>query len=118
MENPLFLKWIPAAVSACTRWLSDGLDALVFGLRRTLFRPRKIQDYGLSLSEKADLALGETLDRVAPGKDHAAALISAKKEADKVSHYLSRSVSFGLLLMMLGLLTVLVWLLAAGRPAA
>ena len=117
-ENPLFLKWIPAAVSACTRWLSDGLDALVFGLRRTLFRPRKIQDYGLSLSEKADLALGETLDRVAPGKDHAAALISAKKEADKVSHYLSRSVSFGLLLMMLGLLTVLIWLLAAGRPAA
>ena len=62
-------------------------------------------------AEKADLAVGEALNRVSPKKDHVASLVSARKEADRAGQYLSRSVSFGLLLLVLGLFASLLYLL-------
>ena len=111
VENPLFLRWIPAAAGFLSRCAEQAVDFFCVGLRHTLFRPLKIQDHQLSLSEKADLAVGEALNRVSPKKDHVASLVSARKEADRAGQYLSRSVSFGLLLLVLGLLASLLYLL-------
>ena len=110
IENVLILHWIPEAISFLTAKLSQAADGIVLLLRRTLFRAEKIRDYRLSLSEKADLAVGEAWNRVSPGKDHVAILVSIKKEAEKVSYDLSRSVSLGLLLLVIGLLGTLIYL--------
>lgn len=111
LENPLVRVWIPACAVRITRGLEKMTDHLVLMLRRTLFRPLKIKDYTLSLHEKADLALGESWNRVSPKKDHVALLVSAREEAAKANRYLTRSVSFGLLMLVLGLCVVMVYLL-------
>ena len=115
IENVLILHWIPEAISFLTAKLSQAADGIVLLLRHTLFRAEKIRDYRLSLSEKADLAVGEAWNRVSPEKDHVAILVSIKKEAEKVSYDLSRSVSLGLLLLVIGLLGTLIYLLLRFR---
>ena len=115
LENSLVLRRIPACFSALASGLDHFTDRLALGLRHSLFRPEKVRDYELTLPEKTDLVLGEALDRLAPGADHTARLVSEKKEAGKISRWLSRSVSFGLLLLALGLLAMLVWLLLVPR---
>lgn len=111
VENPLLFRWIPAALSGLTRLLDRAADCAVLFLRHSLFRPEKEKDYAISLPEKADLALGEALNRVSPKRDHVAWLVSSRLEAGKLSHGLSHSVSAGLLLLVLGLLVCLIWLL-------
>ena len=113
IENPLMLRWVPTAVTFLTRGLEKATDTLALALRHSLFRPQKVQDYQLSLSEKTDLALGEAWDKLSPQKDHVALLVSTKKEVEKANHYLSHSMSFGLLTLAIGLLIALVYLLAA-----
>ena len=111
VENRFMLGRIPACAVRITRGLEKMTDHLVLMLRRTLFRPLKIKDYTLSLHEKADLALGESWNRISPKKDHVALLVSAREEAAKANRYLTRSVSFGLLMLVLGLCVVMVYLL-------
>lgn len=112
LENPFCLRWIPAAAFALCRGLERCADGLVLLLRHSLFRAEKVKDYSLPLSEKANLTLGEAWNHLSPGRDHVAMLISRKKEAEKAGLFLSRSVSFGLLLLALGLLIFLIFLLS------
>ena len=118
VENRLLLRGLPALVFRVTRALELAADSLVLRLRHSLFRSGRIRDPVLSASEKADLAVGEAWNHLSPRRDHVALLVAAKKEAEKAEHYLSRSVSFGLLLLALGLLCTLIYLLIVFRPAA
>jgi hypothetical protein len=118
VENRLLLRGLPALVFWVTRALELAADSLVLRLRHSLFHSGRIRDPELSASEKADLAVGEAWNHLSPRRDHVALLVAAKKEAEKAEHYLSRSVSFGLLLLALGLLCTLIYLLIVFRPAA
>ena len=113
LDNRLVRVWIPSAAVGLCRALDSAADDVVLALRHSLFRPSREKDYRLSLTQKSELAVGRVLNRVSPGKDHVATLISTKNEAERINRYLSRSVSFGLLLMALGLLAVLIYLLIA-----
>ncbi len=111
VENPFVARRIPAAVSFLGRQLDRAADSVVLALRHSLFRPQKEKDYELSLREKADLAVGEAWNRFSPKRDHVALLVSTRWEARRLGRFFSRSVSAGLLLLVLGLLAVLLYLL-------
>ena len=115
VENPLFTVWIPKLFMGICRVLERALDDLAVALRFTLFRPVKVQDYTLDAGDKTRLAVGEALNTVDPRHDHVASIMSRKKEADEVNHYLTHSVSFGLLLLLIGLVALLVYLLTVFR---
>ena len=111
IENSLILSWIPSIIHKTTDFFSRLTDNAFFLLRHTVFSPQKTADYSLSLSEKADLAVGETLNQFSVKKDHVAALEAYKKKANQANRYLVYSVSFGLLLLMLGLCFMIIYLL-------
>ena len=122
-DNPLMQKWIPAAAAALTRTAENAPDRLVVGLRHSLFRAEKVSDHSLSLGDQLLLAEGEGRNRVSAflnrllhrtGKtrtDQVARVFSVKKEAQRTDFRFTRSVSFGLLMLSLGLCAVLIYLL-------
>ncbi len=116
IENSFVLSRIPQWIRRITEFFSRLTDNAFYLLRHSVFSPQKRADYSLSLSEKADLAVGETLNHFSPGKDHVAALEAYKEKANQTHRYLVYSVSFGLLLMMLGLCFVIVCLLLFAQP--
>ncbi len=124
VDNRLLRVWIPAAVSALSRAVENGPDALVVALRHSVFRTQKVSDHSLSVQDQILLAEGEGRNRLSdfrnrhsrhpsakPATDHVARAFSIKKEARRADFRFSRSVSFGLLLLSLGLCAVLIYLL-------
>ena len=111
LSNRVMLSWIPRAVTALTRGLEKCTDFAALAMRHTLFRPQKIADANLTLSEKTDLVVGQALNRVDAKHDHISRLSSVRREADKANRYLIFSVSFGLLMLAFGLCAMLIYLL-------
>ncbi len=126
VENPLCMKAIPAGTGALVRTLDKGADAVTVGLRRTVFRSDRPRDDSLPEGDRLRLKLGNALNRVddrmdelfsgaehhGRRKDHVARVFAMKAEKEKAGRYITRSVSFGLLLLALGLCATLIWLLA------
>ncbi len=124
VENPLALRWLPEAVTRLVRGLDDAVDALATALHRSLFRAQKLSDHSLSPADQLLLAEGNTRNRLSalfsrvlrrrsrrPATDHVARAFSLKEEVFRTDQYISRSISWGLLLLCLGLCAMLIYLL-------
>jgi len=111
VENPLVSGAVPAAAMGLSGKLETVTDRAVVGLRHTVFRPKQEADYSISLAERAEIAIGEGVDRATGKHGHAAGILSAREKAGRVEQYLNHSVSFGLLMLSLGLCAFLVYLL-------
>ncbi len=123
VDNPLLTNRVPKAVTACTRALENAPDALVVGLRHSMLRKEKESDHSLTLGDQWLLASGDRqnrfeafLNRFRPQSakkptDHVARLFSIQKEARRLDFRYSRSFSFGLLMLSIGLCAVLIYLL-------
>ncbi|MCQ2457132.1 MAG: complex I subunit 5 family protein [Clostridia bacterium] len=125
VENRLCTKTVPACVTGITRALDKASDTAMVALRRTLFRREKKADRALSASDHIRLMAGNAMNRSDAAmdalfhekeykgrrKDHVARLFALKEETYKANRYISRSVSYGLLLLALGLCAALIWLI-------
>ncbi|MDO5435567.1 MAG: proton-conducting transporter membrane subunit [Clostridia bacterium] len=125
VENSFCTKAVPACVTGITRTLDKGTDTAAVALRHTLFRREKKADHTLSAGDRIRLRAGSAMNRSDAAmdalfhekeykgrrKDHVARLFALKDETYKANRYISRSVSYGLLLVAFGLCAALVWLI-------
>ena len=123
LDNPAVLKGIPDTVTAVTRGADQLLDGSVMVMRRSLFRPGKETENRLTFRQRTELFLGRGLNRIQlifyrltgrkdkPVTDYVAWLAAIDEERPKERRYITRSLSFGLLLTGSALCIVLIWLL-------
>lgn len=123
VENPVVTKYAAGAVTVATRGTEQILDGSVVALRRTLFHPEKEEKTSLTIKQRFELFFGRGMNglqrlwyrltgqRDKEVTDHVAWLAALDEETPKAEHYVSRSVSYGLLLLAAALCGTLLWLL-------
>ena len=123
LENPFFLRVVPAAATALMRCAAGAVDGLVLSLRKTLFRSRTEHlhrkhsvYYAFAyvaghILDAFVLLMNLTVYRSHPIRmDFVYVLAARAYDHDPEFARATRTVSFGLLLFALGLLVALVYL--------
>ena len=123
VENPGVTRYAAGGVTLLTRGADKMLDGSIVGLRRTIFHPESGKHSGLTGRQRTEVFFGRALNAVErigrrltgkknkPFTDHVAWLAAIDEERPKASRYITRSLSFGLLMTGAALCVVLVWLL-------
>lgn len=113
--RPFILKIAPGFLGFFCAIASQIADEFFILLRRTLFRQVSTKVPTGSLDDRMAIVTGEILDKVLPDKNnksHIPDLVRAEEGLARTQRMISGSLSFGLILVCLGLILVLIYTLA------
>lgn len=114
--RPLLLKLIPAVLGFICAILSQAMDFVIVCARKTTHRQIATETYTGSMDNRMAILTGQALDKIAPRSDGSSripALIEKEERLSLTQRFITSSLSFGLILVCLGLILVLIYTLVS-----
>ena len=114
--RPLLLKILPGIVGFVSAIASQIVDETIILLRRTTHRQISTHVSTGSLDDHLAVEIGTALDHLHSNRDgssHIPALVEREERAARTQRVISGSLSFGLILVCMGLILVLIYTLAS-----
>ncbi|MCR5509862.1 MAG: complex I subunit 5 family protein [Lachnospiraceae bacterium] len=114
--RPLILKVIPGVLGFVSAITGQITDAFIIIMRRTLFRQISTHIATGSLDDHLAVELGSVMDKIHPnpdGKSHIPKYVEKEERVARTQRVIYSSLSFGLILVCIGLILVLIYTLTA-----
>ncbi|MCR5594515.1 MAG: sodium:proton antiporter [Lachnospiraceae bacterium] len=114
--RPLLLKILPGILGFVSALISQIMDSFIVIMRRTIHRQKATRVDTGSMDDHLAVVTGRLLDRYIPKKDKTSyipGLVMREEQGARTQRLISSSLSFGLILVSIGLIMVLIYTLAA-----
>ena len=115
LYRPVIERFLPVVLGFIAAIVSQVTDFIIVCARRTTHSQTTTRINTGSMDHRLAVVTGQALDRIAPKKDgpesHIPALIEKEERLNLTQRFISGSLSFGLILVCIGLILVLIYTL-------